>query len=99
MNRLSYLYIEKEIKTFNKPTYCFGINERDFYYTLFKISRTYKDLDFSRVCINFITVENNYLGLKNILSDKEFPYTIDWKLHDNIYQDILNQHVALSEQN
>ncbi|MGW8428581.1 transcriptional regulator [Peribacillus simplex] len=99
MNRLSYLYIEKEIKTFKTPTYCFGINERDFYNTLFKISRTYKDLDFSRVCIDFITVENNYLGLKNILSDKEFPYTIDWKLHDSIYQDILNQHVALSEQN
>ncbi|MFE4708833.1 transcriptional regulator [Peribacillus simplex] len=98
MNNLSYLYLEEKIKTFKTPTYTYMINERDFYRTLFKINRTHKDLDYSRVCIDFISEKNNYLGLKDMLSDEEFPYIVDWKLNDNIYEDVLDQHITLSRQ-
>lgn len=95
MNELSYLSIQKEEKTFKKPTYCYRPNERDFYKTLFKLSRTHKDLDFSRVCIDS---NANYLELKEILSDEELPYIIDSAYKENFYEDVFNQHLLLWEQ-
>lgn len=88
-----------EFHSFDKPCYYFNIDEASFYKLLFKLSAENKLFDFSRVFIDFISEGNNYLGLKEILPDNSFPYTLSKfdTTYDKLEEYILEQHLKLWE--
>lgn len=97
ITELGYLYLEERLKgTFPVPTYIYRISEEDFYKCLFQLSVERKDIDFSRVCIDFIMSHNDYLGLKPILAPEHFPQTYPYTVvTDQIYQELSDYHIGL----
>lgn len=96
ITELGYLYLEERLGSFPVPTYKYRITEEDFYKCLFQLSVEHKDMDFSRVCIDFIMRHNDYLGLKSVLEPSRFPQTYPFTIiTDRIYQEISEFHVGL----
>lgn len=92
---LSQEILIKQVGAIDKPNDCFHVTKEDFYKSLFKISIGNRNLDFSRVYIDFIFESNNYLGLKDVIDEKNFPYTMSPEMNDNIYDVIFEKHLSL----
>lgn len=96
LTELAYLYLTSEWENFPVPTYKFQISEQDFYKQLFQIVLANRDLDFSRVYIDFTASHNNFLGLKQILDEKNMPFMVSAsQVTDQIYEEVLNEHIKL----
>ncbi|WP_079910982.1 transcriptional regulator [Paenibacillus sp. 32352] len=101
ITELGYLYLEERFHgSFAVPTYIYRISEEDFYKCLFQLSVERKDIDFSRVCIDFIMSHNDYMGLKPILDHDHFPQTFPYTvITDQIYQELSDYHIGLWKDN
>ncbi|RAN86544.1 transcriptional regulator [Bacillus sp. SRB_28] len=96
MAELAYMYLTEEWESFAVPTYKFQISEQEFYKQLFQIVIENRDLNVSRVYIDFITSHNDFLGLKQILDEKDMPFTVSVsQVTDQIYEEVLNEHIKL----
>ncbi|OIK13819.1 hypothetical protein BIV60_13325 [Bacillus sp. MUM 116] len=95
---LGYKILSKNTTLLPTPTFYLDIPEGDFYKHLFSISNTNKNLNFSRVFIDFISEENDYMGLKGVLKADEFPYTNDLEFSDGIYERTFEKHLTLWKQ-
>ncbi|WP_257346939.1 hypothetical protein [Pseudalkalibacillus decolorationis] len=96
---LPYFYLEHEIHESSIPTVYLDLTEKDFYKHLFKISRAYKTLQFSRVFIDFLWEGNRYYDLLELLQTNEIPIhleenDIDWR-NERLYEDMLKKHIRL----
>ncbi|KRF60620.1 hypothetical protein ASG99_26490 [Bacillus sp. Soil768D1] len=96
-----YTLLKKELKNFHIPTVYFDINEKDFYKCLSKLMIHHNNLDVSRILIDFIHEDNNFLGLKELLGNKKFPYYYSDNLEDlmtlSLYEDLFIRHLTLWE--
>lgn len=92
---LSYSILMNEVDTIDKPCYYMDVSQRDFYKLLFKILYENRDLDFSRVAIDFVFEGNNFLGLKDIFSEDEFPLTLYPEINYNLYDIAFEKHLSL----
>ncbi|MFB5281609.1 transcriptional regulator [Peribacillus sp. Hz7] len=95
---LGYKIWQQECTVFQTPTYYLHIPEGDFYKRLFAISNANKHLNFSRVYIDFINKENNYMGIKEVLKKEEFPFSNEMDYSEAIYEKTIQQHLSLWQQ-
>lgn len=96
MTELAYLYLTEQWDSFPVPTYTFQMSEQEFYKKLFQLSLRNRNLDFSRVYIDFISTRNNFLGLKEAIEADSMPYTLTpVHISDGIYEEVLNEHIQL----
>ncbi|MEH6948719.1 transcriptional regulator [Bacillus sp. JJ634] len=95
---LGYKIWQQEGTVFQTPTYYLHIPEGDFYKRLFAISNANKHLNFSRVYIDSISKENNYMGLKEVLKKDEFPFSNEIEYSESIYEKTFQQHLSLWQQ-
>lgn len=97
-----YTLLKKELTNFHIPTVYFDINEKDFYKCLSKVLIHHNNLDISRILIDFIHKENNFLGLKELLGNNKFPYYYCDNLEDlmtlSLHEDLFIRHLTLWEQ-
>lgn len=92
---LSYYILTNEVDTINTPCYYLDISQRDFYKLLFKILLENRDLDFSRVAIDFVCEDNNFLALKDIFSKENFPYILYPEINYDLYDVAFEKHLSL----
>lgn len=101
LTELAYMYLEGKWGGFTIPTFCYEISETDLYKCLFQISLSQPDLQFSRVLIDFVWEENDYLGLRHVVSDTDFPITVPYMQlekeisHQHVYKEIAARHLNL----
>ncbi|MCM2677185.1 hypothetical protein [Alkalicoccobacillus plakortidis] len=92
--------LSQELQHVSVPSVYLDVSEGDFYQELFNIART-NGLNVSRTIIDFLTIENNYMGLKQILTKDERPYTYSNEftdyLHEDVYERLIEFHVSLWE--
>lgn len=92
--------LTKELRTIETPHTYLDISEADFYQTLFNLSRK-KGLDLSRVIIDFLNIENNFMGINQLLAEEERPYIYSNQftdyLHNEVYSQLIDFHVELWE--
>lgn len=94
-----YEYLRSHIGTFPIPTYNYQITQTDLYKCLFQICVEHKQLDFSRVLIDFIWEQNEFLGLKQVLKPDDLPYMLpSIPLNEHIYEEVFNFHLKLWRQ-
>lgn len=99
LTELAYTYLMQEWGSFSIPTYTFQISEQEFYKKLFKLTLRNRDMDFSRVYIDFIHPQNNFLGLTDIFEEASMPYTLKgFVVNDEIYEAVLNEHIRLRQE-
>ncbi|MGE7768314.1 transcriptional regulator [Peribacillus sp. NPDC096540] len=97
MNHLAYLSLEKEVIEFKTPTFSYMPSESDFFKTMFKVSTTYRDLDFSRVCFDYIGYSDLFFELEDVFVEGQFPYIIEGHISDQMYEELLQKHLELSK--
>lgn len=97
MNYLAFLSLEKEGIEFQTPTFSYMPSESDFFRTLFKVSTSFKDLDFSRVCFDYIGYPDFFNELEIVFSERQFPYVIECELSDQMYEILLQKHLELNK--
>ncbi|RNB83989.1 HTH domain-containing protein [Brevibacillus nitrificans] len=95
---LGYSIAKQEWQEFETPTYFVTMKEGDFYKRLFSISNGNKQLDFSRVFIDFIHEQNNFMGLRDALPEKEFPHYIQLEYTYDVYDEVFKHHQMLWQQ-
>ncbi|MED4569378.1 HTH domain-containing protein [Brevibacillus agri] len=96
LTELAYAYLMQEWGSFPIPTYTLQISEQEFYKKLFQLSLRNRDLDFSRVYIDFVFAQNNFLGLKEVVGADSMPYTLSpVEVNDQIYEAVLDEHLRL----
>ncbi|WP_427110223.1 transcriptional regulator [Lysinibacillus xylanilyticus] len=97
-----FTLLKKEFRDFHIPAAYFDINEKDFYKSLSKLLILNHNLDISRILIDFIHKENNFLGLKQLLGNKKLPYYYCDNLEDlmtlSLYDNLFIRHLTLWEQ-
>ena len=99
---IPYFYIQNNVEDLVKPIGFFEVMQKDFYKALCQVM--YKDPNFSmkRVFVDFLFVENNYLGLGEWLPEADFPYIHDPHISsytvDGLYNHVIDKIAALWEQ-
>ena len=90
----------QEFQQLRVPIVYLDVSEGDFYQELFNVARV-SGLNLSRVIIDFLTIENNYMGLKQMVSKEERPYIYSDNftdyLHETVYENLIHFHVSLWE--
>ncbi|MEY8749476.1 HTH domain-containing protein [Alkalicoccobacillus gibsonii] len=90
--------LTKELQTIELPHVYLDISEADFYQSLFNLSRN-NGLDLSRMIFDFLNIENNYMGLNQILSEDERPFIFSEHFtdyfHEEVYDQLIDFHVSL----
>lgn len=94
---LAYKILMQQLDDCPTPTYYLEITEGDFYKHLFAIRHQSKDLDFSRVFIDFLGDYENALGLYELLEADERPYVMQLDYSAEIYEKTLQKHLTLWE--
>ncbi len=89
--------IEQEVAEFPTPIFCLDITTGDFYKQIFSILNRYRDLDFSRVFIDFLNEDLNAFEVSDILKETEMPYVTKLEFSEQIYEKVFQQHVDLWE--
>lgn len=98
LTELAYLYLTAKWNSFPVPSCMLQITEEELFKKLFQISLNHRNLDFSRVYIDFISDHNNYLGVKDTLDERDMPITVSLtEVTDQIYEEVLNEHIKLWE--
>ena len=92
---LGYNLLLQKIGEFRTPTYYLDITEGDFYKQLFSINITHKRLNFSRVGMDVIAPDNNFLDLHNVIAENEFPKIIEVNYNEKLYDYALSQYLSL----
>lgn len=92
---LGYNLLLQKIGEFRTPTYYLDITEGDFYKQLFSINITHKRLNFSRVGMDVIAPDNNFLDLHNVITENEFPKIIEVNYNEKLYDYALSQYLSL----
>ncbi|KIL41230.1 MerR family transcriptional regulator [Gordoniibacillus kamchatkensis] len=99
MTELAYHHLQHEWESFPIPSYVYRIDEHDFYKCLFELSVRKRDLDFSRVFIDFLWESNDFLGLRSVLHEDQFPQTIRNMerviFSERFYEETLQHHLNL----
>lgn len=95
---LGYKILQKDFPEMDTPVYFLDITEGDFYKRLFEIAVTNKNINFARVSTDITFEENGYMGLKKILKEEEFPYTLELVFTEAIYEKALQHHLSLWQQ-
>lgn len=90
--------LRQEITELPTPTFYLEITEGDFYKHLFAIRSRNKDLDFSRVFIDFLHEDPNSMGLQDVLGEDETPYSIELDYSEDIYEKTFQHHLTLWQQ-
>lgn len=93
--RLAYNIMQQHAKEFPTPTFYLEITEGDFYKNLFAIRNQYKELDFSRVFIDFLEEYEDSFKLSEVLNEDERPYASQLEYAEDIYEKTLQKHLAL----
>lgn len=94
LTELAYFYLNDQWDSFPIPTYFFQISEQEFYKKLFQLSVNQRDLDFSRVYIDFLSAYNNFFGIKDVLEPDAMPLTLSpFRITDKIHEEVLNEHI------
>lgn len=94
---LTHDILIKEVGIIEKPSKTLMVTKEDFYKTLLQITINNRNLDFSRVYIDFIFESNDYFGLKDILDEKNFPYILNPEMNCEMTDIIFKRHVSLWE--
>ena len=98
LTELAHMYLLQEWGSFSIPTYTIQISEQEFYKKLFQLSLSNRNLDFSRVFIDFLYEHNNYLGLKEVVEEASWPHMLSiGEVNDKIYEKVLEEHIRLWE--
>lgn len=98
LTELAYWYLTEQWGSFPAPTYTFQISEHEFYKKLFQLSLQRRDLDFSRVYIDFLSAQNGYLGIRDVLPEEAWPITVSsFRISDRIHEEVLHEHLRLWE--
>lgn len=92
---LGYNVLLQKIGEFRTPTYYLDITEGDFYKQLFSINITHKRLNFSRVGMDVIAPDNNFLDLHNVIAENEYPKIIEVNYNEKLYEYALSQYLSL----
>ena len=92
---LGYNLLLQKIGEFRTPTYYLDITEGDFYKQLFSINITHKRLKFSRVGMDVIAPDNNFLDLHNVIAENEYPKIIEVNYNEKLYDYALSQYLSL----
>ncbi|MER2112302.1 MAG: transcriptional regulator [Solibacillus isronensis] len=92
---LGYNVLLQKLGDFRTPTYYLDITEGDFYKQLFSINITHKKLNFSRVGMDIISPDNNFLDLHNVIAENEFPKVIEVNYNEKLYDYALSQYLSL----
>lgn len=96
LTELAYMYLMQEWGSFSIPTYTIQLSEQEFYKKLFQLTLRNRDLDFSRIFIDFLYEHNHYLGLKEVVEEEALPYMLPFgEVNDQIYEKVLNEHIRL----
>ncbi|MFJ7183350.1 helix-turn-helix domain-containing protein [Lysinibacillus xylanilyticus] len=96
LTELAYHYLTDQWVNFPIPTYYFQITKEEFYEKLLQISLSNRTLEFSRIYIDFLASQNNFLGLKDVLSEKDMPHLVSIsEVTDDGYEQVLNEHIQL----
>lgn len=92
---LGYNLLLQKIGEFRTPTYYLDITEGDFYKQLFSINITHKRLKFSRIGMDVIAPDNNFLDLHNVIAENEYPKIIEVNYNEKLYEYALSQYLSL----
>ena len=92
---LGYNLLLQKIGEFRTPTYYLDITEGDFYKQLFSINITHKSLKFSRIGMDVIAPDNNFLDLHNVIAENEYPKIIEVNYNEKLYEYALSQYLSL----
>lgn len=92
---LGYNLLLQKIGEFRTPTYYLDITEGDFYKQLFSINITHKGLKFSRIGMDVIAPDNNFLDLHNVIAENEYPKIIEVNYNEKLYEYALSQYLSL----
>lgn len=92
---LTHDILIKEVEIIEKPNETLMVTREDFYKTLLQITINNRNLDFSRVYIDFIFQSNDYLGLKDILDEKNFPHVLNPEMNCDVTDIIFKRHIYL----
>ncbi|KXH81914.1 hypothetical protein AU377_06530 [Sporosarcina sp. HYO08] len=93
--RLAYKILLQHREDLPTPTFYLEITEGDFYKHLFVIRNQYKELQFSRVFIDFLDDNENAFGLYEVLAEDERPYAMQPEYSEEIYEKTLQKHLTL----
>jgi len=96
--KLPMYILQQEITKLPTPTFYLEITEGDFYKHLFTIRHKKEDLSFSRVYIDFLHEYPNSMGLQDVLSENEVPYSFEWEYTEEIYEKTFQRHLSLWRQ-
>ncbi|QRG66832.1 HTH domain-containing protein [Brevibacillus choshinensis] len=96
LTELAYFYLNDQWGSFSVPTYTFQISEQEFYKKLFQLSIHHRDLDFSRVYIDFLSEHNSFFGIKDVIPADSMPHTLSpFRITDKIHEEVLGEHIEL----
>ncbi|MCM3711922.1 transcriptional regulator [Sporosarcina luteola] len=93
--RLAYKILLQHSTVLPTPTFYLEITEGDFYKHLFAIRNQFKELDFSRVFIDFLGEYEDSFRLYEVLKEDERPYSSQLEYADDIYEKTLQKHLTL----
>lgn len=102
VNWLAYHLIKKLNISFSKPTYYYLLNERDIYKKLFEIALKYKNLDFSRVLLDYnilgnVILNGNIGELFSIYKQNIEANLSNVEQIDHFYQNLLENHKSMHQ--
>lgn len=85
---LPYLFVSKKISEYKKPCYFLPLPREELYKLLLSLVVNNKDIDFSRIYIDFISIGYNCMGLDDIIPKNKFPYTFPHDMMEQINQNV-----------
>lgn len=95
---LGYNILLQKINEFQTPVYFLDIPEGDFYKHLFSISNSNKNLNFARVSVDLFDEKDNQMGLQDILTKDEYPFSFPLEYTESLYETAFQQHLLLWQQ-
>ncbi|WP_413377988.1 hypothetical protein [Alkalihalobacillus sp. 1P02AB] len=90
------LYLQRTVETLTQPTVHVDLTEVDFYKELLSCSLK-PNFDMSRTVIDFLSGFNNYMSLRSVVPENQFPIyysdAIFDSLLDNFYETLIDFHI------
>lgn len=94
---IGFEIIKKNIKI-STPIYYLEISKSDLYKYLFKVGKKYKNFDFSKVYIDFISEKDEKYWLEDIFEDNNKPILLPLSYSDEeLYENFKKKYIFLKE--
>ena len=96
---IPYFYIQNNVQDLLKPIGCFEVMQKDFYKALSQVMYKKPGFAMKRAFVDFLFVENHYMGLWEWLPEEDFPYIHDQHIKsytvDGLYDHVMGKIIDL----